>query len=255
MFYNSKNLLLVIFLSILSSCFHKDLQYSFDPSYGGVVAGTSCYYIANVREFQKPMGISKFPDGGMSKNVRQLFGLFKTDTLSSSTILVTRIGEVVGWPSRYSTRMDYNGSHIAIGIVNVTQADSINGIYLYYFKSEKFEKYSDEGSLPALSKNGSLIAYCIKNRLVVDDYVSNNTLFSYILNIEPVFVTWKSDDEVYLFHSNPFSVKIINFSTGITSETELKYIKNFDQIIDISKIHKIFSGSALESKAILDEYY
>ena len=255
MFYNRKNLIGIIILSTFFSCYHKELQYSFDTSCGGVIAGTSCYYLANVREFQMPKGISTFPDGGMSKDVRHLFGLFRTDTLTSSTLLLTRLGEVIGWPSRYATRMEKSGLYIAIGIVNVTQADSVGGIYLYNIKSDKLEKYSKETALPSLSKNGTLMTYCIKNRLVVDDYYSKTTLLSYLLNDEPVFVTWKSDDEIYLFLSNPFRVRILNISTGKTTDTNLKYIKDFDQEVDIQKISKIFNGSAEESKTILDNHY
>jgi hypothetical protein len=235
MLYNSKNYLALITLWLLSSCYHKELNYAFDPSYGGVVAGPSCYYLANVREFKMPKGISTFPDGGITKDVRQLFGLFRTDTLTNSTVLISRLGKIVGWPSRYSTRIDKNSSFIAIGIVNVTQADSVSGIYLYSFKSEKLEKYSKKGALPALSKDGLLLAYCINNKLVVDDYSTKTKLFSYLLNFEPVFV--------------------LNISTGRTSDSNLRYIKNFDQEIDIQKINKANGGSAEKSKAILDNKY
>jgi hypothetical protein len=255
MLYNSKFYLVLIILWLLTSCYHKELHYAFDPSYGGVVAGPSCYYLANVREFKMPKGISTIPDGGMSKDVRQLFGLFKTDTLTNSTVLISRLGKIVGWPSRYSTRIDKNSSFIAIGIINVTQADSVSGIYLYSFKSEKLEKYSKKGALPALSKDGLYLAYCINNKLVVDDYSTKTKLFSYLLNFEPVFVTWKSADEIYLFISNPFRVKVLDLSTGRTSDSNLRYIKNFDQEFDIHKINKAIGGSAEISKAILDKYY
>jgi len=254
MFNNSKILAAIIFLSIFYSCYHKELNYSFNSSSGGVVEGTSFYYLANVREFQLPKGIRRCSDGGMSRNIRLLFGLFKTDTLTNSTILVTRLGEVVGWPSKYSTRLDKKGSSIAIGIVNVTQPDSINGIYLYSLKRDQLEKYSRAGAFPSLSSNGTQIAYCIKNKLVIDDFTSKTTLFSYLLNFDPVFVTWKSDIEIYLFLSNPFRVKVLNFSTGKTSDTGLKYIKNYDQEVDAEKINKFFRSSAQEPKVLLDRY-
>ena len=137
--------------------------------------------------------------------------------------------------------------------MNLTQADSISSIYLYNLKRDKIEKYSREGALPALSKNGTFMAYCIKNRLVVDDYSSKTKLFSYLLNFDPVFVTWKSEKEIYLFLSNPFSVKVLDFTTGKTYDTDLKFIENFDQEVDIEKISKIFNGSTPESKSILDK--
>jgi len=96
MFYNSKRLIPIIFLSILYSCYHKELNYSFDTSYGGVVVGSSYYYLANVSEFRRPKSIRKLPDGGIPKGVRHLFGLFKTDSLSSSTVLITRLGDIDG---------------------------------------------------------------------------------------------------------------------------------------------------------------
>ena len=203
--------------------------------------------------FKNQKALVPFLMAGMSKDVRQLFGLFRTDTLTSSNILVTKLGNVVGWPSRYSTRVGKNPWYIAIGIMNVTQPDSIDGIYLYNFKNEKLEKYSKVGALPSLSGSGSLMAYCIHNKLVIDDYESKNTLFSYLLNFEPVFVTWKSDNEIYIFFSNPFRVKVLNIKTGLTSDSRLKYIKNFDQEVGIERISKIFKGSPKGLKEILDK--
>jgi hypothetical protein len=255
MLYNRVLYIAIIILSTLNSCYHKELNYSFDTSSGGVVSGSSCYYLAHVREFQMPKGISTFPDGGMSRDVRQLFGLFKTDSLTNSTILITRMGEVVGWPSRYATRMEKNDSYIAIGIVNVTQRDSISGIYLYSIKSGKLIKYSKEQALPALSSSGSLMAYCIKNRLVVDDFSSKTTLFSYLLNFIPVFVTWKSDHEIYIFYTDPFRVKVLDISTGKTTNTDLKYIKNYNQELDISTINRMLKITPESSKEILDKYH
>ncbi|GEM_PF-1896410 len=255
MFNIIKNLFVLIALCTLSSCYHRELHYSFDTSYGGVISSSSCYYLANVREFKMPKGISTFPDGGVSKDVRYLFGLFKTDTLTNSTVLVAKLGKVVEWPSRYSTRLDKNSSHIAIGILNVTQADSICGIYLYNLKNNKLQRYSKESALPAFTRNGLLMAYCIKNKLVIDDYSSKNTLFSYLLNFVPEFVTWKSDNEIYLFLSNPFRVKVLNISTGVTTDTRLKFIKNFDQEIDINQINRKIKDSSKESKAILDSSF
>jgi hypothetical protein len=255
MLYNSKNFLALIFLCLLSSCYHKELQYSVDPSYGGAVAGSSCYYLANIREFRMPKGISTIPDGGSAKEVRHLFGLFKTDTLTNSTILVTRIGEVVGWPSRYSSRLEKSSSYIAIGIINVTMPDSISGVYLLNLKTEKLEKYLKEGALPALSKSGTLVLYCHHNKLVVEDYLTRNKLFSYFLNFEPVFVTWKSENEIYLFISNPFRVKVLNISTGVTSNTGERFIKNFDQQVGIHEIHNFMKSSPEDLKELLDKYH
>jgi len=255
MFYNRKNMIALLFISILCSCYHKELQYSYDTSSGGVVVGSSFFYLAKVREFQIPKGISRFPDGGMSRDIRQLFGVFKTDTLSNSTILVARLGDVVGWPSRFSTRIGKNSNYIAIGIMNVTMPDSINGIYLYSLNNEKLNKYINDGALPALSNSGTYLAYCIRNRLYIDDCSSKTTLYSYLLNFDPVFVSWKSEDEIYLFLSNPFKVKILNISTGKTTDTDLKYIKNYNQEIDINKIIRTLRKTSSDPKEILDKYY
>lgn len=255
MFYNRKNIIALLFISILCSCYHKELLYSYDTSSGGVVVGSSYFYLAKVREFQMPKGISRFPDGGMSRDVRQLFGLFKTDTLSNSTVLIARLGDVVGWPSRFSTRVEKSNHYIAFGIINVTMPDSVNGIYLFNLKEGKLVKYSKNGALPAISSYSSNIAYCIRNKLCIDDYTSKTLLFSYVLNFEPVFVSWKSEDEIYLFLSNPFEVKILNISTGKTTNTDLKYIKNYNQEIDINRIIETLRKTSSDPKEVLDKYY
>ena len=240
---------------MVSSCYHKELSYSFFPSYGGVTVGSSQYFLAQAREFQRPKGISTFPDGGMTKDVRCMFGLFKTDTITNSTILVARLGNTIGWPSRYATRITKNDSYIAFGIANVTKADSANGIYLYNLKKGIIERYSNQGALPSLLPQGSLLTYCIVNRLVVEDFSTKTLLYSYLLNFNPIFASWKSENEIYLFLSDPFRVKFLNISTGKITDSDLKYIRNYDQELDITQINKFFKGNTQISKELLDNYY
>lgn len=249
------NLTLLVSMMFLSSCYHKELHYSYIPSYGGVTDGSGYVYLAQAREFQMPKGISAFPDGGISKDVRSLFGLFKTDTITNSTILVTKLGSVVGWPSRYATRISKSGSYIAFGIVNLSKPDSICGVYLFDTKRNELIKYSGQGSLPSLSPEGSRMAHSIANRLVIEDFLTKTPLFSYVLNFNPVFVTWKSEQEILIFLSEPFRVKLLNLSTGKTTDTDFKYLTNYAQEIDISQISKLIKEESRLAKETLDKYY
>lgn len=236
---------------LLSSCYTRELYYSFEPSHGGVVVGSSYYYLAQVREYRMPKGISRFPDGGMSKETRQVFGLFKTDSVENSTKLVYQLPDVYGWPVRYSTRIDKNDSFIVFGIANVNFPDSLNGIYLYNLKNNSFSRYSKSKALPSISEFNQ-IAYCIDNKLSVDD-IDGTQLFSYILNSMPAFVDWNSNDDIYIYFSNPNSVQMIKLSTGKTIKTDLNYIPNYAQEKSKSQILKVIKTSNPNLKELLKE--
>lgn len=236
---------------MLTSCYYRELHYSFETSHGGVKVDSSYYYLAQVREYRLPKGISRFPDGGVSREIRQLFGLFKTDSIEKTTVLVAKLNDLIGWPVRYSTRLEKNDSYIAIGIINVNLPDTINGIYLFSVKDGSLRKYSGEKSLPSISNQASRIAYCVGNKLVIDDYSSNTTLFSYLLNATPVFISWKNDREILLFYANPFHVKILNLDNGKVSPTDLKYIPNYNQELDATTINRLIRESNPDLKGFL----
>lgn len=250
----SSFIVLVFSVWILHSCYHKELQYSFTTSYGGVLSGSSEYYLAELKEFQNPKGISKFPDGGRSKMTKQLFGLYKTDTLANSTILVAKLGNVSGWPSRYSTRMEKNQEYIAIGIINVTTIDSVSGIYLYDLKKNTLQKYSSSSALPSISKYTSQLVYCIENRLIIEDYQTKTTLRSYLLNESPAFVNWKNENEIFLFYSKPFTVDILSLETGKIYKTDLDYITNYDQELNTTQLSKNIQFTQESLKEITKNY-
>lgn len=236
---------------IMSSCYTRELYYSFEPSHGGVIVGSSYYYLAQVREYRMPKGISRFPDGGMSKETRQVFGLFRTDSLANTTQLVYQMPDVFGWPVRYSTRIDKNDSFIVFGIANVSFADSLDGIYLYNLKNNSFSRYSKSKALPSISEFNQIV-YCIDNKLSVDD-IDGTQLFSYVMNSKPVFVDWKNDDEIYIYHSNPFSVQMLKLSTGKTINTNLEYVSNYAQEKSKSQIICVIKTSNPDLKELLME--
>lgn len=243
--------LFVVLGLLLSSCYTRELYYSFEPSHGGVTVGSSYYYLAQVRESRMPKGISRFPDGGMSKETRQVFGLFRTDSLANTTQLVYQMPDIIGWPVRYSTRIDKNDSFVVFGIANVSFADSLDGIYLYNLKSNTLRRYSKSKALPSISEFNQ-IAYCVDNKLSVDD-IDGTQLFSYILNSKPVYVDWNTDDDIYIYFSNPNAVQMIKLSTGKTTNTDLNYISNYAQEKSKGQILRVIKSSNPDLKELLKE--
>lgn len=248
-----KNLyfLFIMFGILFSSCYTRELYYSFKPSHGGVVVGSSYYYLAQVRESRKPKGISRFPDGGMSREERQIFGLFRTDSVENKTHLVYRMDDICCWPARFSTRMDKNESYIVFGIINVNFPDSLDGIYLYNISSKTLKRYSQIKSLPAISGNNR-IAFCVENKLTVND-LDGIQLFSYILNAKPVYITWNDGDEIFIYFSEPFMVQKIKLSTGKTTTIEKEYLPNYAQERTKTQILKVIRDSNPDLKGFLNE--
>lgn len=238
-----------VFGILLTSCYTRELYYSFEPSHGGVTVGTSYYYLAQIREHRMPKGISRFPDGGMSKETRQVFGLFCTDSVANKTTLVFQMSNIYGWPVRYSTRFDKNETFIVFGISNVSFPDSIDGIYLFSLKNSDLRRFSNSKALPSISEINQ-IAYCVENKLSIDDLDGTN-LFSYILNDKPVFVDWKDSDEIYVFNTNPIRVHIINISLGKTILTDKEYPRNYGQENSKSDILRVVKTTNPDLKGFL----
>lgn len=245
-------IIVIISSSILNSCYYRQPIYSFEQSSGGVLSGSSCYYLAQVKEYRNPKGISRFPDGGQTKEIRQLFGLFKTDSISGITVLEARLGDVYGWPVRFKTRLEKNNSDIAIGIVNINQPDSVNGIYLFNIDSGKILKYSDEEALPALAITGSRIAYCSNKILSVEDYSSKAPAATYPVEITPVFISWSGEQEILLFCSEPFRVLKLNLLTGRVDSSEVNYLANYKQELGAAEIHDMVKMTSSDLRRLLD---
>lgn len=246
------SILAIITMLILSSCYHMELVYSFEKSSGGVMVGSSCYYLAQVREYRNPKGISRFPDGGQTKEIRQIFGLFKTDSINKKTVLAARLGDVYGWPVRYKTRIEKNNSDIAIGIVNINLPDSINGIYLYNIDSGKILKYSNEEASPTLAITGSQIAYCSNKILTVEDYSIKTSITRYPVEITPVYISWENENEIFLFCSDPFRVMKLNLQNGKIDSSGMEYISNYKQELGAADIKNIVTITTSELRKLID---
>lgn len=217
------------------------------------MVGSSCYYLAQVREYRNPKGISRFPDGGMSKEIRQLFGLFKTDTISKSTLLVARLGDVNGWPVRYKSRLEENGKDIAIGIININLPDSINGIYLYNLNSGRIIKYSDAEALPALLKTGTKIAFCNNKTMSVEDYYDKTLVNSYPVDIEPVYISWGNENRILLFCYDPFRVMELDLESGTVLSSATEYISNYNQEVRATEISDMVEKTSPDLKNLLND--
>jgi hypothetical protein len=247
-------ILILILTMILSSCYYRELVYSFNRSGGGVYEDNSCYYLAQVKEFRRPKGISRFPDGGTIKELRQLFGFFRTDTLADSTEVVAVIRDLRGWPSRFKTRIENNGTDITIGIANISFPDSVNGIYFYNLKSERFYKYSEKGVFPTLSKTGTRIAYCKDTILSVENYSDRSLISTYTLDTEPVYICWEDENIILLFCSDPFRVMELDLNSGKVNSTDMEYIRNYNQEAGIMEINRLTDRSSPDLKMLLDKY-
>jgi hypothetical protein len=216
------------------------------------MVGSSCYYLAQVREYRNPKGISRFPDGGQTKEIRQIFGLFKTDSNNKKTVLAARLGDVYGWPVRYKTRLEKNGNDIAIGIVNINLPESINGIYLYNLNSGRIIKYSVVKALPALSKTGTKIAFCNNKTVSVEDYYTKTLINSYPVDIEPVYLSWGNENRILLFCSDPFRVIELDLITGMVNSSDVKYISNYSQELGATEINNMVDKTIPDLSKLLD---
>jgi len=245
-------ILLSIIMLMLNSCYYRELVYSFDRSTGGVYADSLCYYLARVREYRNPKGISRFPDGGQVKVLRQLFGLFRTDTMNNRTEMAAILADVKGWPSRYKSRLEKNGTDIAIGILNISFPDTVNGIYLYNLRSGRILKYSGEGDMPTLSKTGTRIAYCRDKMLLVEDYSDKTPINSYSLDTVPVFLSWKDENKILLYCSDPFRVMVLDLKDGALKKSGMDYIPNYGQEVGATEIRIIVERSSPDLKRFLD---
>jgi hypothetical protein len=210
-----KLILLVLFLS-LAACYHKEVCYSFTPSNGGVRVEGSVYYLAQAREYR----LSKFPSG-IAKELRQVFGLFRTDTANCTTTIAARLVDICAFESCYKSHLEHGDSFIAFGVYNVAYPDSVDGVYLFNLKRNSLTRVARVKSLPTMLPNGSLIAYFSGNRLIIDEVATRTTLLSYLLTSTPDFVSWKDAKTLLLCYPGAQAVLTLNLETGRIADTGL----------------------------------
>lgn len=208
-----KLVLLVLFLS-LASCYQKEVCYSFTPSKGGVRVEGSVYYLAQAREYRQ----SKFPPG-IAKELRQVFGLFRTDTAEHSTTVVAQLVDICAFEPCYKSHLEHGDSYIAFGVYNVAYPDSVDGVYLFNLKRNSLTRIARAKSLPTMLPNGSLIAYFSGNRLIIDEVATRTTLVSYLLTSAPDFVSWKDAKTLLLCYPGTHPVQTLNLETGRIANT------------------------------------
>jgi hypothetical protein len=54
-----------------------------------------------------------------------------------------------------------------------------------------------------------------------------------------VYITWENENETLLFYSDPFRVMTLDLQTGMINSSDLKYIANYDQELDIEEIIRL----------------
>lgn len=109
-------------------------------------------------------------------------------------------------------------------------------------------------ALPALSKTGSLIAFCAGNKLSVEDYPAKERVAEFKLDIEPVFISWLNENMLLLFCFDRFRVLEFDLKSGTTGSSDLKYITNYNQEAGASEISRIIKTASPDLEEILDSY-
>jgi hypothetical protein len=242
-YYPMKKILLLI-LMILPSCYQKEIHTSFKPSDGGAMEGTNLYFLAQAREYRLPKGISRFPDGGRARELRQVFGLYVTDTLSGSTGLLYRLPDIQRWPAGYSTRLEAKSGLVVFGIrelsppsVTGTPAYAGNGIYLHTPATGVTGKITVTPALPTLANGGGAIAWFENDTLTTLER-STGQYSVFPVKANPAFIRWENPEYLLFYRRDTAQTLVFSFKDSELRTSQEPYLTHYGQAVKRSVILK-----------------
>ena len=218
-------------LCALFSCYEKKLTKSEHVSSGTWnESRTQFIFLRWERDFYRPEGITKFPDGGIPKYIRDEKFIC---VYSKNTGTVTAVAKARGKPRGYppSVRFSWKAGKAAYKIWNADKKENtLNPVVLIDMKTMEEREFFSIGERPELSPDGKRIATVKDNcvRIMNCDGTEGKIVFE---SGEPrlIFLMWNTPGEIdlYLNDQGKFIVYTLDLQKSELKKTGKPYLKNF----------------------------
>lgn len=213
------------------SCYKKELSRTVEYSNGAWnESRTEFIFLRWERDFHQPGGISRFPDGGIPKYVRdeKFISVFNKDTGE-----VKALDKAKGTPRGYppSVRFSWKGDMVVYKIWSADMKEnSSNPVVLIDMNSGETREFLSEGEKPELSPDAKRLA-TVKDNSV---WIMNIDGTGGHIAFEPgepelIFIIWDKADEMdlYLRDQGRFVVYTLDLNKGGLRRSGKPYLKNY----------------------------
>ncbi|HOP63932.1 MAG TPA: hypothetical protein PK358_08950 [Spirochaetota bacterium] len=211
----------VFMIFSIFSCYEKKLTSVTHYSMGTWNdAHTEFIFLRWERDYHRPKGITKFPDGGVPKYVRdeKRICVYSKETGQVKVIAQGR-GKPRGLPP--SVRFSWKGDMAAYKIWNVDpEENALNPVVVINMKTGKEWEFTGIGERPELSPDGSRVATVRDNSVwIMDADGSNGEIVFESGEPELIFLMWSRPGEMELY------IKDFGKFAGCTLDLEKRELK------------------------------
>lgn len=232
MILNFKNIFLSAFITISAiSCYQKGITKTIEYSPGIWNGEHSMYmFLKWERDYYMPKGISRFPDGGIPKYIRDETFVCIYD---SSTHEIKVIMKGKGFPRGYpvSARFSWKGKYAAYKIWNADETQNLlNPVILIDTTNTTATEFYDIGEMPELSPSGNRMATIRKNAIWTMKTDGTESINVYKASkFELIFIKWEKENlmELYVKDKGRFAVYTLDLTNGNVVNSIKPYVKNF----------------------------
>ena len=227
------------------SCYQKEITKTVEYSPGAWDTDRKNYiFLRWERDYFMPKGITRFPDGGIPKYVRdETFVCMYSKDTNSVRVITEGEGVPRGYPA--SARFSWKADFIVYKIWNADEAQNLlNPVILLNLKTLESSKFFEIGEMPELSPSADRIASIRKNSiwLMKTDGTGGNIIFK-SSGFELIFLMWEKENlmDLYVREKGRFTVYTLNLSDMSMNKSDKPYIQNFgnDSTTEILKIRHI----------------
>ena len=212
-------------------CYKKELSRTVEYSAGTWnESRTEFIFLRWERDFHQPVGISRFPDGGIPKYVRddRFICVFSKDS-GEVKVLAEAIGTPRGYPP--SVRFSWKGDMVVYKIWSAdTKENSANPVVLIDMNSGERREFLSAGEKPELSPDVKRLA-TVKDNSV---WIMNIDGTGGHIAFEPgepelIFIMWDKVDEMglYLRDQGKFIVYTLDLNKGELRRSGKPYLKHY----------------------------
>lgn len=212
-------------------CYEKKITHSYDCSQADDNdAGTKIVFARWHRAFRRPVGISRFPDGGRPKYLQDELALVVHDLAGHASRLLV---EARGVPrSSLDVSVSWQKDLVVYRVNNVREEDDLeNHIHVVDVATGRQKELDSYGLRPRLSPDAGRIAYLQDGKLWTMDPDGENAqvIHDPPPDVELVFVVWEDREHMQLHvrADGQFQVLTLDLQTGQVSESDLPYAKNY----------------------------
>lgn len=214
-------------------------------------------FFKSVKVFHESKGLARLPDGGPIDVLHYNVSLYSYDTISSNLKKITNLGELMGYPSQWKSRLSsgdqtisFSLQYLSPGLGTIAETSEFKpGIYYLFASDNELKRFSKEGTMADVSPDGKKICYLTENDSIDKIKIADLTTKKVRSiktpdNLELAYLEWDKAGENLLLYAGyknkeGFGVEKLNLMNEKISSTSLPYKMHWGQEVMISEVKRL----------------